>query len=1310
MKTWALRRRRFASVVLSGVLACLGTGPVSAAKTPLADQPVRVADVPANVMLALSVEFPTAITRAYKGTDDTFQGSKKYLGYFDPEKCYQYVSDAVKGNYFKPADFTTAAALYSCAGKNGRWSGNFMNWATMQGIDTFRWALTGGLRSYDEPKTFDQAPGVAPYGATILERAYASKQGSYLTSNFIDRSLGSTDLAKYTDTAATGVTTGTLGIRNGGEGVQVRFGLLSSSKWPDGSNGTSGAALNVEDNNACTKNTKYPCKMFDVRVEVCRDEKVNGVSLLEINCQKYVSGDGSKTVWKPVGLIQKYRDKMYFGAFGYLGLFTATDKDANGVTNPNKDGGVLRAKLQSIASEILPTGAFPDDPYGTGADQGVKYSGTINYLNRFGQDKGLYKYYDPVSELYAEVVKYFKALTPTPSYISGLNTQLRDNFPVFETWNDPAVDAKYPSAGPLSCKKNYIVGIGDTHSQYDLKNLSGASAPASGVDADMGSLKTAVEWTNAVGVLEGLGGNLGVTAQGGGTDNGYLIAGIAYYAHSSDIRTDLAGTQNISTYWMDVLEPSIPKLLNDQYWLATKYGGYTKPDGSIGLFDAAKDSWYEKTAAGAPARTYTDTGNNKTAVTLPTNYYPASSPDAMVAGLQSAFKSIASGSGTGAGSALSSPQLNVAAGGGNSYQGTYDASTWKGDVTASAITSFDNNNQPVTSTLWSAATKLGALAAGSGWDSARKIATLALKDESKAVSASNLKAVPFRFASLGATQKLNLSKTSVTPSGDDVDGQRVLNYLRGDRTYESTASVTNLYRQRESLLGDIVDSQVVYVGAPGEGYGDAYNPGYSQFVTSKANRTPVVYVGANDGMLHAFDASNTSNAGNELFAVVPYSLYAGPDDVPETSGIQALARPTYAHRYYMNATPEVRSIDFARAGGTVAGDQGSFDWRTLLVVGEGKGGRSYIGVDVTSISSSMTEVDAASKVLWEFSDPDMGFSFGQPLIVKTAKWGWVVLLTGGYNNTTGPNAGKGVLYVVNPTNGALLQAVYTTEGTAAEPSGLAQIAGFTSNYQDYTVDYVYGGDLNGSVWRFDFTSKTNAVPDPTKIASLKAPDGTAQAVTAIPRVEYSADDLKRYVFVGTGRLLASEDQGNSQVQTVYAIRDGTRSTAYGDESYQMSFPAGGSFPATRSAMNKVTNLIEGAKLDASAPMGWYYDLTGVSGSVHERIIVGLQTFDGVLSWTGSLLNNDPCNVTGTSRTYSVSYGTGQSVLYTTVGGVGSPVQYLEGSDGLTGMQLVRLGNRIVIVGTTAQGKLVVFEQTVAEAGDPRVVNWRIIRE
>ena len=145
--TTFMNRLRALRVVAAAAIAFGAAGAACAATTPLADQPILVADVPANVALALSVEFPTAITRAHQ---NSFVGaaSSPYLGYFDPKKCYKYNSGT--SGYFEPTG--KSGTNYTCS---GAWSGHFLNWATMQGADIFRWALTGGNRSTDTPKLFD---------------------------------------------------------------------------------------------------------------------------------------------------------------------------------------------------------------------------------------------------------------------------------------------------------------------------------------------------------------------------------------------------------------------------------------------------------------------------------------------------------------------------------------------------------------------------------------------------------------------------------------------------------------------------------------------------------------------------------------------------------------------------------------------------------------------------------------------------------------------------------------------------------------------------------------------------------------------------------------------------------------------------------------------------------------------------------------------------------------------------------------------------------------------------------------------------
>lgn len=1279
-------------IALGGLFSSLST----AATTSLFDRPILDAGVPHNVMLALSVEFPTAISAAYKETE-TFDSSRTedYLGYFDPAKCYEYVmvNSTTREGYFNPSG---SASSHKCS---GAWSGHFLNWATMQGADIFRWVMTGGNRVVDTPMLFsDTTPSV-----TILERAYASAQGAYRSMNFPDKLLAAHDVSDFTSVSDHGVTRRALRIRNGGMGIKVRVADNLDPAWVD---------------DGCDP---ARCKDFYVRVKVCSNP--TSASATE-TCQSYLNPTTGAAIYKPIGLMQKYKDNLYFGAFGYTMLYLPDDFDRDFISNREKDGGVLRAPVQSLDAEISETGAFKLDPYNAANySLAIDNSGVMNYINKFGAKYGLYKYWDPVSELYAEVIKYFKALTPTANYVSGVTNQMRDGFPVYSSWTDPAKDAKFTNAQgqtfPLTCKRNHVIGIGDTNSQYDT-NLSGMSGVTmtygsqsltvtrvpSDVDSNMGSSfgGTAKGWTDEVGRLQGITG-LGSKLVGTGTQNSYLIAGIAYYAHSTDIRPDLADVpriQTVTTYWMDVLESGF--LPNNQFWLATKYGGYKKPlvagqEGPPGPFNSTSDIWK------ANGRKY---GNYD----LPDNYFPVSSPKAMRDGLVDAFKDIASKVGTQAGVSLSSQQLSSTTGGPLTFGGSYDATTWTGRIIASRITGYDSSGNPEMSTLWDASTKLDSDAAGTGWSGTRKVVTLVPRDPTiTARDAANLRGTPFRFSNLAAEQKLALSRTSSTPQGDDVDAEHVTNYLRGQRTYETSAP---MLRTRTKLLGDIVNSKILYVGKPSAAYADAYNPGYSSFKSSKASRTPIIFVGANDGMLHAFVANDSSDGGREVFGMIPYALYAGPDANAEVSGLQALARTTYAHHYYMDATAEVRDIDFARAAQSSVSSDTAADWRSLLVVGQGKGGRSFVAMDVTDLGLDQSEDAISRKILWEFTHADMGFSFGRPLIAKTRKWGWVVILTGGYNNVTGPNAGKGVLYILNPKTGALLQdPVYTSVGTADSPSGMAQVEGYTQSYADYTLDYVYGGDLFGNVWRFDFMSPTADVARPVKIAELKDASGVAQPVTVAPRIEYSVDDLQRYVFVGTGRLLGSSDLTDRQKQTFYAIRDGSQTRAYGtDSTYQETLPTGVSWPVTRAGgkMNQVTSLLAGVTVDDSKPMGWYYDLTGIGGDA-ERVVVNLQANDGVVTWAGSIYNGDPCNLGGVGRVYSVNYGNAQSVLYrTTANGTREQIPFADIASALVDITLVRVGSSIRVVGTDATGSSKFYGSTVSDSDEPRVLNWRIIRE
>ena len=150
-----------------------------------------------------------------------------------------------------------------------------------------------------------------------------------------------------------------------------------------------------------------------------------------------------------------------------------------------------------------------------------------------------------------------------------------------------------------------------------------------------------------------------------------------------------------------------------------------------------------------------------------------------------------------------------------------------------------------------------------------------------------------------------------------------------------------------------------------------------------------------------------------------------------------------------------------------------------MIGGLGKGGKSFYALDITDPANMTSESAVAGKVLWEFTDPTMGYSYGTPVVVKTLKYGWVAILTSGYDNADG----FGYLYFVNPSTGALLEKVQTPSPSI----GLTQASAFVKDFSDETADSVYVGDLNGQLWRFDLTGTTGLYPQPVLLATATDP-------------------------------------------------------------------------------------------------------------------------------------------------------------------------------------------------------------------------------
>ncbi len=1188
--------RRLAGVTAFTVAALAATLPAGSAvaQTALGNQPVFSSfAVPGNLALALSVEYPTAVSNAH--VDANYDPLSTYLGYFDPAKCYDYVyATREEDRYFQPAGKT---ADHTCSGK---WSGNFLNWATMQTVDPFRWALTGGYRVTDTVST------------TIIEKAWASGQGG--TNNFPNRSIASSTIIA----AATPLDWSRINIRIQGLGNKMRFTRTGDY------NGTDTSAFQPS-KNGWRDSTVWE---ISVRVKVC--DPGTSAGGIESNCVAYDNGN-----YKPEGLIQKYSSKIRFSAFGYLNDATLS-----------RDGGVLRSAQKFVGpTQPVPggdpavnalrewdaaTGVMVQNPdssksedwstaYGT-----ISNSGVINYLNKFGEVfKGGYKTYDPVGELYYAALRYYRNLGNVPEWTNANTTEtatlqtMADGFPVITTWRDPIL---------YSCQKNFILGIGDVNSHADrnLPGATGRSEPAKPAEVTADTSFDAVTWTNKVGALSGVNASLGNVQGYNGccNNNGALIAGMAYWANTQDIRPTMDGKQTVKTYWLDVLEFQNYKSSN-QFYLATRYGGANIPStwDALGTSTDLTQSWWHSGAD-------TDTVGGQL---RPDTYYTAAKADQMVNGLSSAFASIVS-SITAYTSSLNTAGPDVAVGDA-SYSTSYDSSAWTGEIEAFTVNALAT---PIAYTrVWRFSDKLAAQVAedAQGWLNQRRIVTYKPTGTNAGVG------VPFLLSGLTSAQQTALNPTYTSTS----DAQAFLNYVRGDRSNEANSpgeTSSRAYRVRNSLVADIINSQVVVLGPPKAGvYADAANPGYSSFASAYQGRPNLLIAGANSGMVHIINGStsDTTNGGRELFAYIPSATITGPSGTPSVDGLAATGNPDYVHRYLVDARPNVASVDFARTAGS--GVTSGSNWRSIVVGGLGKGGRSIYALDLTTANNVSSESDAASRVLWEYTDTDMGFTFGTPVITKTAQYGWVVVVGSGYNNTSG----KGAFYILNARTGQLLQKVSLPtaedEGTPQAPTGLTHLETYYRDRTDGTVESIYAGDLKGNLWRLDLTATSGTYPAPTKIAKLTNSSGTGLPITSSPTPVIVSSNSRRWIIVGTGQLLGTDDLTSTRANRVYAIMDGFQ----GRYAQSSDLPSGITMPFTQTSLRQdfLDISTTAAAVNPNSKVGYVIDLTTATGNTGYQVIGEADALDNLAVIAAVRPSStDACSPGGTSSVFVIDLNTG----------------------------------------------------------------------
>jgi len=545
-------------------------------------------------------------------------------------------------------------------------------------------------------------------------------------------------------------------------------------------------------------------------------------------------------------------------------------------------------------------------------------------------------------------------------------------------------------------------------------------------------------------------------------------------------------------------------LLNNPLWYAAKWGGYVESTADSNNKPDQLSEW--------------DKDNNGD----PDNYFLVTNALNLKTQLTTAFNEIIDRGASGSSAALSSGELNTDT---MLYKPQFNTSGWTGELSAYSVNAIAPAN--------SGDTPLGAVNTTASWVASEQLPSASIRKIMTHDGAANdgSNGTPFLWSApgLSGAQKAILDKTS---SGvTDNNGQARLNFIRGDRSNEGSP-----FRTREGILGDMVNSSPVFVGAPDAFYPESWGSGsessYESFATSKSTRTQVVYIGGNDGMLHGFNAET----GVELFAYIPKSVF---------SNLSALTTPGYNHKYYADGTPTV--VD-AFYGGS---------WHTTLSAGLNKGGQGIYTLDVTDPGTFSAM--SSSIVRWEFTDADdsdLGYTYGQPAIIRMQNNKWAAVFGNGYNNTQNDGSvsttGNAVLYIVDLADGSLIRKLDTGVGTAQDPLSLSRPNGMASPSPvdldgDSIVDAIYVGDLFGNLWKinvsnadaaqWDFAFKLSGNNLPFFVA--KDSSDVIQPITSALEVGPGPDTDEVLIYFGTGKYLETKDNTivGAQTQSFYGVID-----------------------------------------------------------------------------------------------------------------------------------------------------------------------------
>lgn len=529
---------------------------------------------------------------------------------------------------------------------------------------------------------------------------------------------------------------------------------------------------------------------------------------------------------------------------------------------------------------------------------------------------------------------------------------------------------------------------------------------------------------------------------------------------------------------------------------------------------------------------------------VPDNYFMVQNPTKLAESLRGALERIMERNGSSGNIIANSTALSTES---LVYQGSYNSSKWSGELTAYPVTNDGVSNIP----QWKASEKIPAPAD-------RKIYYGGL-------TGSTLTGKEFKWSTFSPTEQ-----------NDWFGTEHVLNFLRGDRSKEVLNGGTLRDRATSNVLGDIAHSSPFYV-----------------------DESKTVFIGANDGMLHAFSA----NDGKEVFAYIPREVLV-PDDASEKSRLVKLTQLSYGHEYFVDG--DIAVTNYAQTPA-----------KNYLVASLGRGGKGLFGLDVTNPGSF-----GASSVKWEYTpkanstaaaDPNLGYMLGRPVLGRLKDGTMAVFIGNGYNSTDG----KPALYVFNVIDGTLIKKLVAD--TSAADNGLAA-PGLRVN-DSGVVEYAYAGDLHGNVWKFDLnsTSPTDWSVGSEPMFVAKNDNNERQPITAPMKAVKNPATNDWFVHFGTGSDFRVTDSSDDSIQSWYGLID-SGSVITRADLRKGGFENNGEEKVVSDVTTRA--FTEASESEMTGKKGWYIDLPAA-----ERIVTASNYYklaEDVLIASSIIPLEDPC--------------------------------------------------------------------------------------